>query len=361
MEDRHEYAKIESYKLIALPQVRKIKNSRIAELAASIATKGLINAINVARLTTEEFQNYIDFINELWEENIKIENYQAYDGYYYLVIAGHSRFNACKLNGMEKIDVKIHYVNTPEEILGIQLDENIHEKISEERRAVAIIENYYIGLRRCWWQNKEEFVIKNKHNFSRKDLEDALVFIELPKAIQKHIFAGNVYYDVGIELGKISDLILKYETNEWDGKDLESLEQAIYWRYIEIMADIQSQRRKSIKGGKKVIKDWQEKLEKKLGIIISTVGEDEQMSIDLENALERQYFQYLQARSEEVKIKMQALKNDRFNEVIALYQLGTNMLGIKTAEDIKTLESFREDYVSDVEHGYRLRKTKEAV
>lgn len=212
----YEYYSIDANKLVVLPQVRKIKNTKIDELIDSIQDKGLINQIDVARLTYEQLQSHINFLNQLWKKDVHIEDFESIDGFYYVVIAGHSRLIAIQEIGRREecqciVSVKIHQAHSSEDILAIQLDENIHSEPRIEERAIAIIETYRLGIMNGKWQDKAEFIRHNQHKFSRRVLGDALAFADSPIEVQKFIFSNNIPYAVGVELGRAQPLIERYE------------------------------------------------------------------------------------------------------------------------------------------------------
>lgn len=64
---QYEYMIIDPDKLVVLPQVRKIKNAKIDEIVDSIEDRGLINPLDVAKLSYEELKNHIKFLNQLWK------------------------------------------------------------------------------------------------------------------------------------------------------------------------------------------------------------------------------------------------------------------------------------------------------
>jgi hypothetical protein len=232
-------------KLVFLPQVRKGENSRINEIANSIRDKGLINNPDVARLTYEGLKKHIDFINKLWGKNVDINSFVTIDGFYYVVIAGHTRLKAIKSlppsnDPKDEVVLKLHKVTTSEEILAIQLNENIHKEISLEERAMAIIGLYHLGIESGKWHDKTEFVKANEKTVTQDILYDALAFADLPLEIQEYIFLKNIPYSVGVELGKMRPLIEAFEAGFTDSEEL--LEQNIKWHYVKLIMKVQSAR-----------------------------------------------------------------------------------------------------------------------
>lgn len=245
---QYEYIELELDQIVVLPQVRKTKNSKIEEMADSIEDKGLINPLDVAKLTKEELLFHVKFISELWKKEIDVNKFKEIDGYYYVLIAGHTRLEALKINAKkkkreDKVSLKVHKVKTSEEILAIQLDENIHSEPKIEERAIAIIETYHIGLLNGKWSNKEEFMKQVNNKFSRRILSEALAFANLASEIQEYIFSYNIPFAIGVELGRIYPLVEMYE------KDLDEIlyEKNIKFHYAVLLGKLQNA--KSVKQG----------------------------------------------------------------------------------------------------------------
>lgn len=239
---QYEYMIIDPDKLVVLPQVRKIKNAKIDEIVDSIEDRGLINPLDVAKLSYEELKNHIKFLNQLWKKNTNIDDFKPIGDFYYVVIAGHTRLEAIKKISKQKkrkveVAVKIHKVKTSEEILAIQLDENIYSEPKLEERAIAIIETYRLGIINGKWHDKKEFIKQNQNRFSRRVLSDALVFADLPIEIQEYVFSRNIPFAVGVELGRIYPLIKKYEADHVESNT--ALEQSIKIHYATLLMELQ--------------------------------------------------------------------------------------------------------------------------
>ncbi|HET7629791.1 MAG TPA: hypothetical protein VFK03_00285, partial [Candidatus Saccharimonadales bacterium] len=186
----------------------------------SIAARGLINQIDVAKMNREQLETYIDFVNRTWQTEVAIDDYdlqQQPDGYYYVVVAGHSRTEAVSQLQAENeagyeyaIIAKVHEVTTPEEIITLQLDENLHSQPAQEQQAVAIVETYRFGLESGSWKNKTEFMKRSKGKFSKKALNDAIGFARLPLEGRDFVFSGEISYSAGVALGRASETVLDH-------------------------------------------------------------------------------------------------------------------------------------------------------
>lgn len=205
--------------LIMLSQVRGGKNPESEKLKASIEANGMINPIDVACMTHDDLERYIGFVNRVWGSNLLIDDYNArmLDGAYYLVVAGHSRTIAvvdiARDNPQSQyiLNCKIHPISSPEDIINLQLEENIHSKPSLERQAMAIIEAYQWGLEVGRWRSKQEFIRLQRGSVKPKQLDDALGFASLPEGMRRFVFGKHIPYAAALELGRQSDTMVRYE------------------------------------------------------------------------------------------------------------------------------------------------------
>ncbi len=343
---KYEYIEIDVNKLIVLPQVRKEKNAKIDELVESIKQKGLINPIDIAVMDLDRFKKHINFINNLWKTNIDFNKYPSINNLYYVIIAGHTRYQAiCQIdkeqNSNSKIYAKVHKVKTSEEILSIQLDENIQKEPRIEERAIAIIECYYSGLQNGKWTNQKEFVKKNKNKFSRDILNDALAFANLPVNIQQSILNEHLYYQAGVELGKISKLINDYEKYQLGNNYTEQeLNEAISIRYAIMLKEIQE--KKGVKTAINCIRNYKKLFEDTL--FKKKEERDQEMFAWFNEGCERQSIEYLQEQRKRLTILKQELSKDKINDMSELLTLITELTDVDTAEEQKVLRKISNDY-----------------
>lgn len=207
---------VESY--VRLPQVRSGLNPILPDLIRSIRNRGLDNPLDVARMTHEQLEAYIAFVNHTWKTAVSIDDYamqQQPDGMYYLVVAGHTRTEAIfQLQAEHPVgyDVvaKVHPISTPEEIIGLQLDENIHSQPAQEQRAIAIVETFRYGLESGMWTNKADFLRQSKGKCSRRVLDEAMGFAQLPPEAVDFVFSGQVSYNAGVALGLATDTVMDH-------------------------------------------------------------------------------------------------------------------------------------------------------
>ena len=204
--------------LVVMPQVRTGMNPDLKDIKESVRSNGLLNPIDVAVMDEFQLMDYIDFVNDLWGTDVSFasfEDKQDENGFYYLVVAGHTRTEAIKQLEQEDeygrtyaVMSKIHKISSPSEIISLQLDENLHSKPAQERQAMAIVEAYEYGRRHEQWKSPAEFARINKGKFSRKVLSEAIGFARLPDRARDFVFSGSLSYNAGVELGKSAEIIL---------------------------------------------------------------------------------------------------------------------------------------------------------
>lgn len=348
---KYEYMEVDIHQLIALPQVRKEKNAKIDELVQSISQNGLINPIDIVIMNMEQFKRHIDFINGLWHLTIDFKAYPSIENQYYVIVAGHTRYQAiCQIekeqNQNSKISVKIHQAKTSEDILSLQLDENIHKEPRIEERAIAIIEYYNLGLQTGKWSTKNDFIKENQHKFSRTILNDALAFSNNPPEIQSYILNGNAYYQVGVELGKIANLIIEHEKYQLDGNYTEEqLKRAIWYRYAIILSQIQ--KKKSVKKAIDYIQNYKRSLE-------DAFREKEELRQELlswfQEGTDRQNLEYLKNQRQQMLTLKQELSSQQIHNMSEFLSLVTELTDVDTEMEQKVLQKISSSYQEFMVH-----------
>lgn len=356
---QYEHIIIDINRLVVLPQVRKIKNSKLDELADSISDRGLINPLDVARLNYSELTKHINFLNQLWKKNINIDLFSPVDGFYYVVIAGHSRLEALKKNAKsnkreDEVVVKIHKAKTSEEILAVQLDENIYVEPRVEERAVAIIETYRLGIMNGKWKDKNDFIKQNHDKFSKRVLNDALFFAELPLEIQEYVFSNNIFFTIGVELGKLYPLVEKYEADFDEEKG--ALEGNIKIHYATLLMKLQ--KAKSVKSSLQMISSHRKTLN-------DHFRPKDDVQLELLNwwadGPNRQADAHLQSLLNEYNKVSGALNSMPFEYFIQLFTLDQGLTGVDHSEDMKYIKTLFGQYLQTrlLKHSkvYRSRST----
>jgi hypothetical protein len=216
--------------IVAMSQVRDGVNPVFGELKGSVAKRQKILEPVIAAWVTEELLgDYIEFVNEVWKAEHKLADYRpSRFGKYLLLIAGNTRFAVIKSvesdreqealargqtdynPGKAQILTSIEQVDSPAEILALQLEENIHSRPNSERSAMGLVETYKYGLRHGIWNNKRQFLAQNQDKFSEYDLNNALAFADLPDFIRGIILDGACPYLAGVELGRTLPVYREY-------------------------------------------------------------------------------------------------------------------------------------------------------
>ncbi len=228
--------------LIMLSQTRNEPNPESQNLGDSIERNGLINQLDVARMPQEALEEYIAFVNRIWGSNHEISHLPvAADGYYYLVIAGHSRTLSIIENETNRakraleagyetspeeavVHCKISEAPTPNRIIALQLEENIHHQVAKERQAMCIVETYLYGIETGEWSNQTEFIKEADGRFSAELLRNALHFSRLPESVRDQVMCGALRYSTAVALAKTYPEHVRYCLFEYfEGRSLDEL------------------------------------------------------------------------------------------------------------------------------------------
>lgn len=246
---------LDSY--IRMPQVRDGLNPELPALIDSIRADGLRYPIDVARLTEAEVTEYARFCDMTWDCLIsrdEILSRRQPDGFFYLVVSGHSRCAAIDVLQAENPDKRyivtahVRDVHTPVEIVASQLAENIHTQPAMERQAIAIVELYRFGLEEGRWATKTEFTALYGDKISKRTLNAALAFHDLPEQARDFVFAKKIPYVAGVALGKGAKAIWDFVVDELgiDPADADFLEgpaaEAYRWRIGIMIAEMTRRR-----------------------------------------------------------------------------------------------------------------------
>ncbi len=208
-----------SDEFIKLSQVRPGKNPILEDLKNSIEKVGMLNAIDVAKMDTPLLEEYIEFTNMVWGSDRNIEDVRSLgvDGFYYPLVAGHSRHQAIEELEAEgrieqrPIQTKVHPVQTIEDILDLQLGENLHSVPSMERRALAAVEHFTFGVMKGKWTDQDDYYAQHPDlQHDKSLLEDGLVISQLPPNLQDYVFKKKVAFATGIEIAKTGRVLRRH-------------------------------------------------------------------------------------------------------------------------------------------------------
>lgn len=218
---KYETIELHSWQFVKLSQIRGEKNPVSQSLKESIAVTGLLNQIDVARVTEEQLAQYIAFTNRTWGSEASIADFadqRMDDGTYHLIIAGHSRHEAIDEGEQEgllppmPLLAKVHPVHEVEDIIELQSAENTHSTPKQERGAMATVESYLWGIETGKWANQKEFIARyeGKNKLNLKEFKEALNFSYLPNKVRQFVLSGVMNYKGGVELGNNVDTVKEY-------------------------------------------------------------------------------------------------------------------------------------------------------
>ena len=356
---KHTYQDLDPKILITLKQVRKTMDKEaLEELKESLEYDGQINAINVGKLTKEQFEKHLHFTNGIWKAEAKLEDFQSHtDGYFYVVIAGHRRLTAVRLLDWDEIEAKIYFISDSRDILRIQLAENTHHAVKAEERAIAIIESYRYDIMHGNAKDKKDFINQNKNKYCPRIINDAIAFAELPIEIQNFIFSNNIPYEVGVKLSHLVPLIRKYEIDYLDDKEnIDEAKLSTLMAY-HLAGLVNKLLDKSGKKGKKILADHQIQLENHF----RPADELQMEMMDwMANQANTHYESHLNELKRAFNSSLVINNANAAKDFKTLLKLASNLTGEDLSEDETFVNKLMNDYVKNAEyrgkHGLDKRK-----
>ncbi len=218
-----------------LPQPRRTFGE-IRELALSIAENGLINPLNVARLSDENCGDYLEVINRLWQTELKTGDLKSCveegKNFFYILIAGERRYRALRYLEEEGCDkehngkncLECHFPNRlievrrgidipPLQAIFLQASENTHMKIPVHEEA-----RFHYNLFTILREVNEKYPLAA---FARKvgrcesTIRKAIKFCELPLDIQRYVEQGALVYGKALEIDRLIDIGISEENLGW--------------------------------------------------------------------------------------------------------------------------------------------------
>lgn len=343
---------VDSY--VRLPQVRSKLNPELGNIKDSIRVRGLINQIDVAKMSRPQLETYINFVNETWQTTVSIDDYDMQeqpDGYYYVVVAGHTRTEAVSQLQAEDeagyeyaMIAKVHDIATPEEIITLQLDENLHSQPAQEQQAIAIVETYRFGLANGSWTNKTEFMKRSKGKFSKRALNDAIGFARLPLEGRDFVFSGEISYSAGVALGRATETVLDHLALklglDFDSDDETSQLPALDKAYRETIGiHVAHIRNRKLNGpaAKKYILGQVNVMKEEINKLRGLEADDDGalFDYDMVSAAEterKRFLTELERRHREALIEMRSSSVEKVERVIALHK---RLVGQEGVDDLE--------------------------
>jgi len=211
-------------------QTRPGHNPRQRELADSIRTVGIMNGLDAATVTPKTLREYADLNERTWGRRTDISRFAPSlhaPGRYDVLVAGHSRRLAILAIEHEKaearrrvgldynlnrviVPTKIHPVNSPADMLALQIHENTHKAPSQERVAMAMVESYLYGAEQGAWKSFVEFREQNADRFTETQIADAIAFARLPESVRSLVLNQQIRYGAAVELGRFAANVSAY-------------------------------------------------------------------------------------------------------------------------------------------------------
>jgi hypothetical protein len=218
-----EFVRLGDMRTIA--QVRKERNPQFFNIAQSLMpeldgrNRNLQNLPDLVIIGADLFSRFVDFTNRLYGLEDSADNYPEVDGVHHLVAAGHTRkagmvFDETLLSELAAAEgyatdpddsvvlVKAYRIQTPEDILDIQINENLHSKPSKEEEAEAMVGTYLWGKEIGKWHTAEEFVEVLGDKFPVDMLMDVVAFSELCPEARQHLVEKKLKYAPAVILGR---------------------------------------------------------------------------------------------------------------------------------------------------------------
>ena len=224
---RYERIELFSNQFVKLAQIRGERNTVSEELKADIVHQGLINPVDVVRIDESLLVDYIDFVNRVWSSSSVLDDFSTQrneDGTYHLLVAGYSRHLAIEeaedegLMARYPIEAKVHSAESIWDIVTIQSSENIHSTPPKERRAIALVEAYELGLAEGRWTNQQEYIDSTEGNETTMHaLQEAQSFSRLPPRVRNLVFDGTIPFSAGVQIGRSVGVIREYLAVQYYG------------------------------------------------------------------------------------------------------------------------------------------------
>jgi hypothetical protein len=214
--------------IVILDQIRDRPNPRQRDLEESMRER-LINPPNVARYTERErFEASVHHFNGVWGTNYQVDELpRRRDGSWTELMAGFSRTLGMIASEQERERLslpnpegrtwrdasslfQIHTNPTPGEIVQIQVAENIHSNVAEEREMVSIVYTYLLGLKEGFWSSESEFLREHK-TIPRDRLDNAILLTKLPESIRRHVIVESIDITTAVQIAlSLPLLVNKY-------------------------------------------------------------------------------------------------------------------------------------------------------
>lgn len=199
----------------------------MSELTDSIRAMGQQMAGLVVALNRRAAQAYIRNINMMWGTNYQLKQFtpvfiQEYAAEFYLfMVAGHRRFKAVELAGLDVFYCRLHFESSFAQALLLQYHENVHEQVppDEEARFITLF----------WREEKRKVPSLSLARFARslgkkpEVVRRSIRFTSLPVRVQALVLPSNEFKK-GIAFALLCELARLQEARVEAGKPYSETE-----------------------------------------------------------------------------------------------------------------------------------------
>lgn len=222
-----------------LPQPRKTFVD-IPILANDIADKNLYKLLLIARYDAKHCKEYIDLINDLWEETrFRIDDLvsvvEKNEKVFYILIDGERRFRSCIYlrdvgceSCLEKfgaggcykrhfgdlgVDARVGVNIDADEAIDMQASANIHHRVPPFEEA-----KFYDRLFKHRRSKNPKYSLNlfaRRMGRSSETIRQAIKFCELPLEYQDYVRDGKMPWGIGVEIARLQSEGLSGKELEW--------------------------------------------------------------------------------------------------------------------------------------------------
>lgn len=205
-----------------LTQMRaRMSEVGLEDLSASIKEIGQHSPGLVVALGESEASKYLGSINKMWGTTYSLSEFEPVyleekeGSYYFFMAAGHRRYRATKMAGLDLFYCRLHFEKTFSDALLMQYHENLHEQVPPDNEA------RFISL---FWRNAKESESKlTLASFARSlgkrpDVVRKMIrFTVLPTKVQELVLPGNEYkkgiaFSILCELARLQEAMIEKKT-----------------------------------------------------------------------------------------------------------------------------------------------------
>lgn len=198
----------------------RMSSNGLEDLAASIKEVGQHNPGLVVALGSHEASEYLSNINAMWGTAYALSNFEPIlleekqDHFYLFLVAGHRRYRAIELAGLQQFYARLHFGKSFFEALLLQYHENMHEQVppDNEARFVSLL------WRRAKREKSKLTLAQFSSSLGRKPeaVRRFIRFTILPVRIQELVLPSEEYkkgiaFAILCEIARLQEARLAHE------------------------------------------------------------------------------------------------------------------------------------------------------